>query len=179
MLPDDRESIVKPPTNHGELPEDIWLNLAKEERSRRSRPRNAPRSTPKINHTSRSDVSHGSTISSTVDDVLDEFMSGLQELYAEFFLLGKSPLDDTCFEICNVSPMLFQSKDYINGHLSHTGPQRMAELSAALAQRSPFNMPVKWGSQGEDKRLYCSPMYTTNSITWICFLVDRQMPLLW
>jgi hypothetical protein len=179
LLPDDRETVLRSSTNYGELPDDIWLHLANEEKSRRSTPRNTSRSTPKINHPPRSNASQASTTSSTVDDALDGFMSGLQDLYAEFFLLGKSPLDDTCFEICNVSPLLYQSKEYINGHLSRTDRLRMAELSAALAQGSPFNMLVKWGSQGIDKRLYCSPMYTANSITWICFLVDHQMPLLW
>ncbi|ETI23907.1 hypothetical protein G647_05714 [Cladophialophora carrionii CBS 160.54] len=179
LLPDDREPILRSSANYRELPEDIWLNLASEEKRRTPAPRNTSRSTPKINHTPRSNASQASTTSSTVDDALDEFMSGLQDLYSEFFLLGKSPLDETCFEICNVSPVLYQSKEYINGHLSCTDRQRMAELSSALAQGSPFNMPVKWGLQGVEKRLYCSPMYTANSITWICFLVDHQMPLLW
>ncbi len=178
MLADDREALYKSST-YGESREDIWLNLASEEKGRRSATRKTPRSTPKINQNPKSGASHTSTISSAVDDVLDEFMSGLQELYSEFFLLGKSPLDDTCFEICNVSPVLFQSRDYINGHLSYTGHQQMAELSAALAQGSPFDMPVKWGPQGTDRRMYCSPMYTVNSTTWICFLVEHHMPLLW
>ncbi|KIW90049.1 uncharacterized protein Z519_09480 [Cladophialophora bantiana CBS 173.52] len=176
MLPDDREK-VRPPNN--ETSEDIWLNLANEERSRRSSIRNTPRSTPKIKQIARSNASHTSTTSSTVDEVLDEFMSDLQELYSDFFLLGKSPLDDTCFEICNVSPLLYSTREYINGHLSRTDPQQMAELSASLARETPFNMHVKWGPQGLDKRMYCSPMYTANSITWICFLVDYQMPLIW
>jgi len=106
-------------------------------------------------------------------------MTGLQELYAEFFLLSKSPLDETFFEICNVSPVLFEAKEYINGHLSRTGQQQLAELSLALAQGSAFDMPVRWGSHGTEKRLYCSPLYTANSVTWICFLVDIQVPLLW
>lgn len=173
MLHDDRE------TSRGNQLDDIWLNLANEETRKRSTARNTPRSTPKISQTPRSNASLTSTSSGTVDEVLDEFMSDLQELYSEFFLLGKSPLDDTCFEICNVSPMLFQARDYINGHLSRTDQRRMAELSEALAQGSPFNMPVKWGSEGVDKQLYCNPMYTSNSITWICFLVDQHTPLLW
>ncbi len=106
-------------------------------------------------------------------------MSELQELYSDFFLLGKSPLDDTYFEICNVSPTLFAAKDYIHGHLSHTGQAGIIELSTRLAQGVPFDMHVKWGSQGLDKRLYCSPLYGHNSRTWICFLVDNQMPALW
>lgn len=177
MLPDDRQILTKPSTD---TPEDIWLNLANEEKSKTSTTTNTPRSTPKINQTSRSsNASYTSTTSSTVDEVLDEFVSGLQELYSDFFLLGKSPLDDTYFEICNVSPMLYATKDYIHGHLSRTSQQVIVDLSARLAQGSPFDLPVRWGPQGVDKRLYCTPMYTTNSITWICFLVDHQLPPLW
>ncbi|OAP56073.1 hypothetical protein AYL99_09252 [Fonsecaea erecta] len=178
MLPGDREKAMRPPEKD-EPSEDIWLNLANEERSRRSSKRNASSSTPKINQVARSNASHTSTASSTVDEVLDEFMGDLQELYSDFFLLGKSPLDDTCFEICNVSPLLYSTREYINGHLSHTGAQQMAELSVSLAGDTPFNMHVKWGPQGLDKRMYCSPMYSANSITWICFLVDYRMPLMW
>ncbi|KIW34679.1 uncharacterized protein PV07_01443 [Cladophialophora immunda] len=178
MLPGDRETVTRPP-KHVETSEDIWLNLANEERSRRSSTRNTSSSTPKISQVARSNASHTSTTSSTVDEVLDEFMSDLQELYSDFFLLGKSPLDDTCFEICNVSPLLYSTREYLNGHLSRTDAQQMAELSASLAREMPFNIHVKWGPQGLDKRMYCSPMYTANSITWICFLVDYQMPLIW
>lgn len=176
VLADDRELCKKPAK---ESPDDIWLNLALEEK-RSSGARDTYLSTPRSKRTPRSsNTSHASTISSTVDEVLDDFMSDLQELYSEFFLLGKSPLDDTYFEICKVSPMLYATKDYINGHLSHTRQQAIIELSTRLAQDSPFDVEVKWGSQGLDKCLYCSPLYGQNSITWICFLVDRQMPTLW
>ncbi|KIW81571.1 hypothetical protein Z517_04597 [Fonsecaea pedrosoi CBS 271.37] len=178
MLPNDRDTATRPP-KHDEMSEDIWLNLANEERSRRSSPRNTSSSKPKMSPVARSNASHTSTTSSTVDDVLDEFMSDLQELYSDFFLLGKSPLDDTCFEICNVSPLLYSTKEYINGHLSQTNAHQMAELSASLGRETPFSIHVKWGPQGLDKRMYCSPMYTANSITWICFLVNYQMPMIW
>ena len=178
MLPADRKPTGRLSPNTG-VWEDIWLNLANEEKSKRSVSQSTARSNPKINHTPKSIQSYGSTSSSAVDDVLDDFMGDLQELYSEFFLLGKSPLDEACFEICNVSPVVFQSKDYINGHLSRTDQRQMAELSESLARGSPFHLLVKWGVQGVDKRLYCSPMYTATSITWICFLVDHRMPLYW
>ncbi|KIX07381.1 uncharacterized protein Z518_02034 [Rhinocladiella mackenziei CBS 650.93] len=177
VLPEDREVQPHPLE---ESPDDVWLNLADEERSRTSTARNTPRSTPKISQTpGSSKASHSSTAASTVDEVLEEFIRGLQELYSDFFLLGKSPLDDTFYEICNVSPLLYAAKDYIHGHLSHTGQHKIAELSTRLAQGSPFNMHVKWGLEGLDKRLYCSPLYGQNSITWICFLVDHRIPTLW
>lgn len=179
ILPDDRERSANA-TNHV-VADDIWLNLANEERRRTPVSKDTPGSTPRIDQTLRaSNLSHTtSNTSSTVDDVLEEFMGGLQELYSDFFLLGKSPLNESYFEICNVSPMLYETQEHIHGHLSHTGPQALGDLSNRLAQGSPFNMPVKWGPQALDKRLYCSPMFTTASITWICFLVDDEMPILW
>jgi hypothetical protein len=177
VLPEDRDFRRK---SSDESPNDIWLNLAQEENRRPSRVRGADRSAARGHkHPRSSDMSQSSSTSSTVDEVLDEFMSGLQELYSDFFLLGKSPLDDAYFEICNVSPMLYATKDYIHGHLSLTGQEVIVELSRRLARDSPFNIEVKWGTQGLDKRLYCSPLYGQNSVTWICFLVDHQMPSLW
>lgn len=177
VLPQDREPFNRPSNDYRE---DIWLNLAKEERSRAPTAKDTPQSTHRtLRHPGSSDGSHSSGVSSHVDEVLDDFMGGLQELYSDFFLLGKSPLDETYYEICNVSPMLFDAKDYIHGHLSHTGPEGIARLSAQLAQASPFDLQVKWGERGQSKRLYCSPLYGQNSITWICFLVDHQIPVLW
>lgn len=160
--------------------EDIWLNLAHEEKSRSSTRSNTPRSTPASHARTKSSKSApSSTNSSTVDEVLEEFMGSLQELYSDFFLLGKSPLDDTYYEICNVSPTVHAAKDYVNGHLSHTGPEAIVEMSERLAQGQRFSMKVKWGNQGLGKHMYCSPLYGQNSTTWICFLVDDNMPSLW
>ncbi|EXJ95116.1 hypothetical protein A1O1_00235 [Capronia coronata CBS 617.96] len=177
VLPQDRDT----PTNPIRDPtDDIWVDLANEERSRTSTARNTPRSTPGFMGTPRSsDASTASKTSITVDDVLDDFMSSLQELYSNFFLLGKSPLDDTYFEICNVSPMLYEAEDYIHGHLSRTGERGLADLSTRLAYGSPFHARVKWGMEGQDKRLYCSPLYGHNSTTWICFLLEPNTPDLW
>ncbi|KAK5210530.1 hypothetical protein LTR47_000422 [Exophiala xenobiotica] len=162
--------------------DDIWLNLAHEAKSKSSTRSETPGSIlPKFDETPKPSKSWSppSTNSSTVDEVLEEFMGNLQELYSDFFLLGKSPLDDTYYEICNVSPTVYAARDYINGHLSHTGQQGIVAMSEGLAQGSPFSMKVKWGSKGIDKYVYCSPLYGQNSTTWICFLVDDRMPSLW
>ncbi|KIW40749.1 uncharacterized protein PV06_07926 [Exophiala oligosperma] len=160
--------------------EDIWLNLAHEEKSRSSTRSSTPRSTPKSHARTKSSKSTpSSSNSSTVDEVLEEFMGNLQELYSDCFLLGKSPLDDTYYEICNVSPTVHAAKDYVNGHLSHTGQEAIVEMSERLAQGQRFSMKVKWGNQGLGKHMYCSPLYGQNSTTWICFLVDDNMPPLW
>ncbi|KAL2431748.1 hypothetical protein ABEF95_013527 [Exophiala dermatitidis] len=177
VLPEDRNDYGKPTMRSAD---DVWLNLANEEKSRTSTARNTPRSTCSLDDNPRSsDDSRLSKTSTTVDDVLEDFMTGLRELYSDFFLLGKSPLDDTYYEICNVSPMLYAARDYIHGHLSRTGQQGLAELSARLAQDKPFQIQVKWGLEGVDRRLYCSPLYGHNTTTWICFLVDPNTPELW
>ncbi|KAK5047495.1 hypothetical protein LTR84_006592 [Exophiala bonariae] len=178
LLPQDRHD-QKLNSHHRD---DIWLNLANEENRRHQGP--IMTSTPlsplsASKNPGSSGASHASATSSNVDEVLDEFMSGLQELYSHFFLLAKSPLHDDYYEICNVSPMLHATKEYINGHLSHTDSGGIAELSLRLAQECPFDLDVKWGDRGHPKRLYCSPLYGQNSITWICFLVDDQIPALW
>ena len=154
--------------------DDVWLDLAFSEgksvdQGRRSSSRGRPQSTAQ---SSRSSVS-------SIDDVLADFMTNLQGLYSDFFLLGKSPLDDDCYEICNVSPKVYEAKEYVDGHLSRTPRKTIDSLSERLTQGSSFTVEVNWGSKAEPKQLYCSPLYGQRSISWICFLVDAQMPLLW
>ena len=68
--------------------EDVWLNLAHEAKSKLSTRSDTPGSTPKADGRPRpSKSSTPSTNSSTVDNVLEEFMGNLQELYSDFFLL--------------------------------------------------------------------------------------------
>lgn len=106
-------------------------------------------------------------------------MLGLQELYSDFFLLGKSPLSETYYEICNISPTLYAAQDYIQGHLSHTDPYTVDELGTRLGLDLAFSLKVKWGKTGEPKQLYCSPLYGQRSVAWVCFLVDSTNPPLW
>ncbi|ETN46853.1 uncharacterized protein HMPREF1541_01042 [Cyphellophora europaea CBS 101466] len=158
--------------------EDIWLALAATEGGfRPNRPRVHGSSRSSQASPARSSVpSHAST----TDDILDDFMSQLQELYSDFFLLGRSPLADDALEICNISPRVYQSRsDWMEGHLSHTAPVVIEQLSMKLGGVEPFTMRVRWGTRGLPKQLYCSPLYAGHSITWICYLVDELMPLLW
>jgi hypothetical protein len=177
VLPSDREyskSLIKEPQN------DIWLHLANEERYKGTPARGNSRSTQRSNQNMTSSfMSHTSDMSDGVDEVLHDFIGGLQQLYSDFFLLGRSPLDHTSYEICNVSPTVYEAKDYIHGHLSLMGLQGIAELSAHLARDNPFEMEVKWGDRGLAKRLYCSPLYGQDSITWLCFLVDMSVARVW
>jgi hypothetical protein len=164
--------------------EDIWLALAREERLEQdcqfwasSLTGESPgHNTPQSLRTGSIEVSKSTT---TVDKVLDEFISSLQQLYSKSFLLARSPLDDKYYEICSVSPAVYASGEYVSGHLTHTAPEVIEGMSESLGAGTPFRITVRWGSHGIEKRLYCVPLCGQNSMTWICVLVDLHMPVLW
>lgn len=146
--------------------DDVWLDLASEESKRFQSPRtNSGATTPKT---------ATSSSAPSIDDLLDQFVLGLQELYSDFFLLGKSPLDEDFYEICNVSPRVHASKEYIEGHLTKTPRRDLARLEQQLTMESSFQMEVRWGSKGEQKQLYCIPLFGRRSVTWACFLVETN-----
>ena len=164
--------------------EDIWLALAREERLEKDwqpcvAPVNGGPMGSKTNQSRPSESMQASSSSTVVDEVLEEFMSTLQQLYSESFLLARSPLDDKYYEICNVSPAVYDSGDYVIGHLTHTAPHVVESISGGLAAGIAFRTEVRWGSQGTEKGLYCVPLYGESSTTWICVLVDQHMPVLW
>lgn len=162
--------------------DDVWTDLAREEMMRG---RNSPlqstantgsgHTTP---HTSPSPSDPSSAVL-RVDEVLDSFMSELQQLYSNFFLLAKSPLDADFYEICNVSPSVYVSKDYVHGHLSHSSRNTITRLGEWLGGETAFDMDVRWGITGDVKRLYCIPLFGQRDLTWICILVDVKLGMLW
>lgn len=164
--------------------DDIWLALARKEKLEQdgqawvesSHGGSLGYGTPQSLRTRSTKVSNSST---NIDEVLDEFMMNLQILYSESFLLARSPLDDKYYEICNVSPAVYASGEYITGHLSHTAPNVIESMSQRLGGGTRFRMAVRWGTHGIEKWLYCVPLYGQSSITWICVLVDLNMPDLW
>jgi hypothetical protein len=162
--------------------DDVWTDLAREEMMRG---RNSPlqstastRSGHTTPHTSPS-LSDPSPAVLRVDKVLDSFMSQLQQLYSDFFLLAKSPLDAGFYEICNVSPSVYVSKDYIHGHLSQSSRNTITKLSELLGGDTAFDMDVRWGITSDIKRLYCIPLFGQRDLTWICILADANWGILW
>lgn len=146
--------------------DDVWLDIASEE-SRRSR------SIKSVPSATRSSSCATSSSTQSMNDVLDQFIASLQDLYSEFFLLGKSPLDEDSYEICNVSPRVHQSREYIHGHLTQTPAADMAHLEEQLTQDRSFRIRVRWGAAGALKQLFCIPLFGRSNITWVCFLVEE------
>ena len=157
--------------------DDVWLHLAWEEQ--RAFPSRLSSRSDLDTSPSLISTSSKSSAGSIIDDVLDDFMRNLQRLYSNFFLLAKSPLDENFYEICNVSPSVLASKDYVEGHLSRTCTEDIEVLSARLSGEASFTMQVKWGRKGQDKQLYCVPLFGQSSLTWICILVDTDIGPLW
>jgi len=164
------------------LCDDIWTDLAQEEMIRnRKSPLSSAASTRSGHSTPQTSpsLSAPSSNASKVDNVLDTFMSELQRLYSDFFLLAKSPLDAGFYEICNVSPSVYVTKDYVQGHLSRSSRDTLTRLSELLGGDREFDMNVRWGITGEAKQLYCIPLFGQRDLTWICMLVDVKLGLLW
>jgi hypothetical protein len=178
------QSQSSSPAEGKQEPDDIWLALARREKLdadlrtlvESSNGEALAYSTPQSLDTNSTSVSKSTT---TIDEILDEFMTNLQMLYSDLFLLARSPLDDKYYEIYNVSPALYASGEYITGHLTHTAPNVVEYMSERLGGRTRFRVTVRWGSLGIEKWLYCVPLYGQSSITWICVLVDFHMPDLW
>lgn len=157
---------------------DIWLAIADEENPRVSNP---PNSEPWLNKElteSPQAMSLRSTIS--IDIVLDQFMFNLQDLYKDFFVLARNLDDDGhYYEICSVSPSVYQSSEYVEGHISRTPPEVLEKFARKLEEGSSFTLQVRWGESGVDQRLYCVPLFGKESQSWICLLVDPELPRFW
>lgn len=169
--------------------EDIWLALVEEEQRRPDKQssmngvtdcRLSPGKARHSLSTSTEATNRATTAASgSIDKVLEDFMSSLQQLYVESFLLARSPIDGKYYEICNVSPVVYARGEYATGHLTHTPWETVESLSEQLGAEKPFRTMVCWGSRGDEKQLYCVPLYGQGSITWICFLVEICVPILW
>jgi hypothetical protein len=157
--------------------EDIWLTLAAAENQFNS----TSTRTASSQHSSQSHMGsgHGAApyAKDTTDDSLEKFMKSLQDLHSHFFLLSKSPLADH-YEICSVSPMIAASTDWKAG-LSCNTSEVLDHVGEQLDGDEPFTVKVRWGLGGAPKQIYCSPLFMGTSISWVCYLVDEEMGMLW
>lgn len=149
--------------------DDIWLDIASEE-SRKSRSDRASLSTPRSNSTTSSS---SRDFRGNRENMLDRFLASVKQLYSDFILLANPPLAENSWEICNVSPKVYASREFIAGYLARTSATDIAELEKRLTEDTTFCMRVRWGAAGALKQLYCIPLYGRSNVTWICFIVDE------
>ena len=173
--------------SHRQPSPDIWLSLAEEDHRKTpralrrmqhvdaSRPASVSSSAPSMSG-SRATISEGSTV---VDDILADFMLGLQKLYANVFILSRTPLDDQYFEISSISPSVYASGEHVTGHMSMTPADSMTKFRQGIASGRKFRTVIRWGERGEKMQLYSVPLYGQQSLTWLNILVGMEMPLLW
>lgn len=172
---------------HRQPSPDIWLSLVEEGSKRTPRasqpmqhldaspPASVSSSVPSMSG-SRSTASESHTM---VDNILADFMLSLQKLYANFFILSRTPLDDQYFEISSVSPSVYASGEHVTGHMSLTSGESMAKFRQGIASGRKFRTVVRWGDRGEKMQLYSVPLYGQQSTTWLNILVGMERPLLW
>lgn len=145
--------------------DDVWLDLATEETQYSLSVESSGSSSSRSRRTSSS--------KSSVEDVLDQFLMTLQHLYSDFFLLGMSPLDETSFEIWNVSPSLHDNREYVDGFSAHMSNTEKVQFDRMLKRNNSFAMRIEWGATRSIKLLHCIPLFGRSNVTWICFLVEE------
>jgi hypothetical protein len=114
--------------------QDIWLSLASQEQLEKDSQVWAGSATKesldyKMSESLRIESSKGSKSSTAVNEALEVLLSSLQQLYSDSFLLARPPLDDKYYEICIISPALYESREYVAGHLTHTVPMAIESMS--------------------------------------------------
>lgn len=169
--------------------EDIWTAIAREEGLM----------TRSVSTTSKSSVSLHSSANSSFQNqepptrsttsqsglnyadekVVETFIDSLQVLYSQYFLLACSPLNGDIYEICYVSPAVYESGEYVSGHLSHTPFNLVNEFAAHLVAGKRFRTVIRWGVNGVKKQLYCVPLMGHEPAPWICMLVGEGTPIHW
>ncbi|EFR04109.1 hypothetical protein MGYG_07116 [Nannizzia gypsea CBS 118893] len=116
-------------------------------------------------HRSQTPMSTGP--SHTTEQLLSEFSAELLYIYKDTFILARSLQDSTLYKISHVSRSLHAEGEYIRSHLKHTPAEKMKLLSECLGKNNRFDIIVRWGDSGVEKRLYCAPIYSRESWDWV------------
>lgn len=166
--------------------EDIWTAIAREEGLICRKPAAGSKSKMTLDSPSNRNPSREQTQSTSLsrskssldyadEEVLGTFIEGLQVLYSEYFLLSCMPF----YEICYVSPAVYERGEYDTGHLSQTTFNLMNDLGTYLAAGRRFQTTIRWGRKNVKRRLYCVPLMGPEQAPWICILVDMETPIHW
>ena len=136
---------------------DLWLELAHEEESENG----APIKTPPTRYEAKG-VSK--------KERLDIAMEVITDFYHDFFVLGLVDAAHQLYEMTHVSQGIFKI-DQGSG-----APPDLPSLVSRLQNGKCFYADLTWGGS---KRVYCIPMYGPKLNSWLCFLVDRALPIVW
>jgi hypothetical protein len=68
-------------------------------------------------------------------------VKGIKLAYREYFTLSPSTEDREVYEISYVSPMLLAEGEHVTGHLTHTAPQVVRDITAGLARHGTPTLP--------------------------------------
>ncbi|OAX82837.1 hypothetical protein ACJ72_02798 [Emergomyces africanus] len=117
--------------------------------------------------------------SDVMPQLVNHVVKSILTLYRDYFILAQSAKEQGYYEISHVSSNLYAEGEYVTGHLSHTPPAVISQISQLTGQAKRFVVEVNWGSDGRVKRLYFIPMMTGRRRFWLCMLVDPVHPVLW
>lgn len=136
---------------------DVWLELAHEEKTENGSPIKTPRTRHEAKRVSKKDR-------------LDIAMEIVTDFYHDFFVLGIVDAAHQLYEMTHVSQGVFKIDQ------ESCAPPDLPSLVGKLQKGECFYGDLSWGGP---KRVYCIPMYGPKLNSWLCFLVDRALPIVW
>ena len=93
-------------------------------------------------------------------------------------VVARETTGDT-WKISYLSPSLAKQIDDVKVSFNQTPPAAMIKLGMILAGDTEGSVVIKWGVKGDDKRIYCCPMFRNKKNSWLCFLVNEDIGDLW
>lgn len=101
---------------------------------------------------------------------LDMAMDVVRLIHRDYFVL--QPSDDGVYDVVLLSPSLMVVDSEVLATLSFAG------VTPRLAQGGRFHCEITWRVK---RRLYCLPLCGSGAVveSWLCFLLDLDLPLVW
>ena len=147
---------------------DIWLQIAYEEMEKEK---------IRITRRSKLPVPNHEPANKQRSTNAELAMDIMKSLHRDYFVIGVLPgvHGEPKFSITLASPTLAYSQDL----LSDTFLDFSGELTEKLMTPVRFVTRVQWRTPGQRDRCYCVPMFGPGLNSWLCFLVDAELPNLW
>lgn len=119
----------------------------------------------------------------TTDPSVLEFREMIEDIkffHSEYLTLSVGS-DGTgqFWQINYVSPILAAHLDDVKVSFNHTPPDGMIKLGTVLAGDHEATLSIRWGVNGEPRRIYCCPMFRHVKSCWLCFLTSDSVGDLW